>query len=131
MAQERNNEFPYSKDRVSVRTESIAHQMESEPPPRKRRQRLLPGAVAPAAPDAQAKRPRSDAQLALVPAAAAAAENDVENALALVVKQDEVKRKRTEKMQRKRALGLRFEWTESFSWLAGLLASGDCPLSGF
>lgn len=60
--------------------------MESEPPPRKRRQRLLPGAVAPAAPDAQAKRPRSDAQLALVPAAAAAAENDVENALALVVK---------------------------------------------
>ena len=102
--------------------------MESEPPPRKRRQRFLPGAVAPAAPDAQAKRPRSDAQLALVPAAAAAAENDVENALALVVKQDEVKRKRTEKMQRKRALGLRFEWTESFSWLAGLLASGDCPL---
>ena len=89
---------------------------------------MLPGAVAPAAPDAQTKRPRSGAQLALVPAAAA--ENDVENALALVVKQDDDKRKRKEKMQRKRALGLRFEWTESFSWLVGLLASGDCPLSG-
>jgi len=91
---------------------------------------LLPGAVAPAAPGAQTKRPRSGAQLALVPAAAAAAENDVENALALVVKQDDDKRKRKEKMQRKRALGLRFEWTESFPWLVGLLASGDCPLSG-
>ena len=66
-----------------------------------------------------------------MPAAAAAAANDVENALALVVKQDDLKRKSTEKMKRKRALGLRFEWTESFSWLAGLLASGDCPRSGF
>ena len=103
--------------------------MESEPPPRKWRQSLLPGAVAPAAPDAQAKRPRSDVQLALVPAAAAAAENDVDNALALVVKQADDKRKRKEKMQRKRALGLRVEWTESLSWLAGLLVSGDCPLS--
>ena len=90
---------------------------------------MLPGAVAPAAPDAQAKRPRSHVQLPLVPAAAAAAANDVENALALVVKQDDLKWKRTEKMKRKRALGLRFEWTGSFSWLAGLLTSGDCPLS--
>ena len=87
---------------------------------------MLPGAVAP---DAQAKRPRSDVQLALVPAAAAAAENDVDNALALVVKQADDKRKMKEKMQRKQALGLRFKWTESFSWLAGLLTSGDCPLS--
>jgi hypothetical protein len=41
------------------------------------------------------------------------------------------KRKRKEKTQLERALGLRFEWIESFSWLAGLLASGDCPRSGF
>ena len=115
----------------SVTFEStIASQIEmdrSEPElHRKRKQSLLPGAPPPTV--AKKSRGPQLAQHTATALAAAAAEDPTQALLLLAEKKEQEKAKRKEKMQRKRGLGLRFEWFEGFSWLTGELESGDSSL---